>query len=176
MLQKIYVQRGAAVLLILGVLMVSIPSVFAHCPLCTGATIVGVGITRSLGLDDSLVGIFVGGMIVSSALWMNTLLKKRNAGGNGFLRVGSIMLATFVLTLLTLYYAGLFGLGNEYRIFGMERIVFGTLSGVVVSFGAFWASHKLKQKNKGKTIFPYQTMLLTLLALVLNIGIFWVIL
>ncbi|PJC45071.1 hypothetical protein CO038_00480, partial [Candidatus Pacearchaeota archaeon CG_4_9_14_0_2_um_filter_39_13] len=38
----------------------TIPGVMAHCPLCTGATIVGVGITRSLGLDDSIVGVFVG--------------------------------------------------------------------------------------------------------------------
>src|SRR3989338_2455804 len=59
-----------------------IPTVMAHCPLCTAATIVGVGVTRSLGWDDSIVGIFVGAMIVSSALWLNNILKKRNIGGN----------------------------------------------------------------------------------------------
>ena len=36
------------------------PSIMAHCPLCTAATIVGVGVTRSLGWDDSIVGVFVG--------------------------------------------------------------------------------------------------------------------
>ena len=53
-----------------------IPGVMAHCPLCTTATIIGVGVTRSFGLDDSIVGVFVGAMIVSSALWLNNALKK----------------------------------------------------------------------------------------------------
>ena len=84
------------------------PTIMAHCPLCTGATIVGVGIRRFLGWDDSIVGVFVGAMIVSSALWANNLLKKKNIGGNAILRIGSITVATFVLTFLTFYYAGLF--------------------------------------------------------------------
>src|SRR3989344_2574827 len=100
-----------------------IPSVMAHCPLCTAATVVGVGVTRSLGWDDSIVGVFVGAMIVSSALWINNILKKKNIGGNNLLRVSSITLATLILTILTFYYAGLFGPGNTFRIFGMEKIL-----------------------------------------------------
>ncbi len=174
MIRKNIPPRIMVAVLLLGVLIASIESVMAHCPLCTGATIIGVGVTRSFGLDDSLVGVFVGGMIVSSALWVNNILKKRNIAGSQYLRIGSITLATFVLTLLTFYYAGLFGLGNEYRIFGMERIILGTLSGTMVSLGAFWASNILKQRNEGKTLFPYQTMLLTLIALILNTAVLWV--
>src|SRR3989344_9060855 len=150
-----------------------IPSVMAHCPLCTAATVVGVGVTRSLGWDDSIVGVFVGAMIVSSALWANNMLKKKNIGGNAILRVSSITLATFVLTFLTFYYAGFFGLGNNYRIFGIEKIVFGTLSGSFVSLMAFWTSNRIKKKNYGKTIFNYQTMVLTFGSLILNAFLFW---
>ena len=152
-----------------------IPKIMAHCPLCTGATIVGVGITRSLGLDDSVVGVFVGAMIISSALWANNLLKRKNIGGNAILRITSITLATFVLTFLTFYYAGLFGLGNTYRIFGIEKIVFGTLSGSFVSLIAFAMSNKIKMKNKGKTLFNYQTIILTFGNLILNALVFWLI-
>ena len=98
-----------------------IPTVMAHCPLCTAATIVGVGVTRSLGWDDSIVGIFVGAMIVSSALWVNNILKKRNIGGNPFLRISSLTIATFVLTVLSFYFAGIFGPANIYRIFGIDN-------------------------------------------------------
>src|SRR3989338_3545989 len=83
-----------------------LPGVMAHCPLCTAATIVGVGVTRSLGWDDSIVGVFVGAMIVSSALWVNKIFKKRSTVGNAFLRIGSITVATFVLTVLSFYFAG----------------------------------------------------------------------
>src|SRR3989338_8948107 len=82
------------------ILTLIIPTVMAHCPLCTAATIIGVGVTRSFGWDDSIVGIFVGAMIVSSALWVNNILKKRNIGGNAFLKISSITIATFVLTIL----------------------------------------------------------------------------
>ncbi len=150
-----------------------LPGVMAHCPLCTAATIIGVGVTRSLGWDDSIVGVFVGAMIVSSALWVNNIFKKRNIGGNAFLRIGSITLATFVLTVLSFYFAGLFGPANTYRIFGMEKIIFGSLSGAVVSFATFFASNEIKKRNEGRTLFNYQTMALTFGALILNALLFW---
>jgi len=151
-----------------------LPGVMAMCPLCTAGTIIGVGVTRALGWDDSIVGIFVGAMIVSTALWVNNVMKKRNmGGGNAFLRVGSITVATFVLTVLSFYYAGIFGPANTYRIFGMEKIIFGTISGAVVSFAAFFASNKIKMRNEGKTLFHYQSMAITFGALILNALIFW---
>ncbi len=152
-----------------------IPMVMAHCPLCTAATIVGVGVTRSLSLDDSIVGVFVGAMIVSSALWLDNILKKKNIRGNKFLRISSIILATSVLTLLSFYYAGILGPANTYRIFGVEKIIFGTISGAAVSFAAFFVSNEIKRKNKGKTLFNYQTMALTLGALILNALLFWMV-
>ncbi len=155
------------------ILIAILPGVMAHCPLCTAATIVGVGVTRSLGWDDSIVGIFVGAMIVSSALWVNNIFKKRNIGGNAFLRIGSITIATFVLTVLSFYFAGLFGPANTYRIFGMEKIIFGSLSGAVVSFAAFFASNAIKKINEGKTLFNYQTIVLTFGALIMNALLFW---
>ena len=149
------------------------PSVMAHCPLCTAATIVGVGVTRSLGWDDSIVGVFVGAMIVSSALWLNNIFKKRNIGGNAFLRIGSITVATFVLTILSFYFAGIFGPANTYRIFGMEKILFGSISGAAVSFATFFISNEIKRRNEGKVLFSYQTMALTFGVLMLNALLFW---
>ena len=150
-----------------------IPNVMAHCPLCTAATVFGVGVTRSLGWDDSIVGVFVGAMIISSALWLNNILKKRNIGGNTFLRICSITFATLALTILTFYFAGIFGPANSYRIFGMEKIIFGTLSGALVSFAAFFISNAIKKKNNGKVLFNYQTIALTFSALIVNALIFW---
>src|SRR3989344_1341294 len=169
-----YKLLGLLLMPLLGIVLL-IPSIMAHCPLCTGATIIGVGITRSLGWDDSIVGVFVGAMIISSALWMNNILKKRNIGGNALLRITSITIATLVLTFLTFYYAGLFGLGNTYRIFGIEKIVFGAISGSLVSIMGFAASNKIKAKNDGKAVFGYQTMIITFAGLILNALVFWII-
>ena len=156
-------------------LIVILPRVMAHCPLCTAATIVGVGVTRSLGWDDSIVGVFVGAMMVSSALWVNNIFKKRNIGGNAFLRIGSITIATFGLMVLSFYFAGLFGPANTYRIFGIEKIIFGTISGAVVSFATFFISNEIKKRNGEQVLFNYQTMTLTFGALILNALIFWMV-
>ena len=63
------------------------------------------------------------------------------------MRISSIALASFVLTMVSFYYAGIFGPANTYKIFGMERILFGSLSGAIVSFTAFLISNKIKTKN-----------------------------
>ena len=156
-------------------LIVILPGVMAMCPLCTAGTIIGVGVTRSLGWDDSIVGLFVGAMIVSTALWINNIMKKRNIGGNAFLRIGSITVATFVLTVLSFYYTGIFGPANTYRIFGMEKIIFGSISGAVVSFAAFFASNEIKRRNDGIVLFNYQSMAFTFGALVLIALLFWMV-
>ena len=162
------------ILIIAIAFIVVLPSVMAHCPLCTGATIIGVGITRSFGLDDSIVGIFVGGMIVSTALWFDNILKRKDIGtkGNSKLRLVSLIILISILTLITFYYTGLFGRGNSYRILGVESILVGSLSGGVVSLGSFYYSNHLKNKNNGKVLFNYQTIVISLIALILNTGLF----
>ena len=169
-MKKVIMLTLAVAIAFIGVL----PAVMAHCPLCTGATIVGVGITRSLGFDDSIIGVFVGGMIISTALWSDKLLKKRNIGtkGNDKLRLVGLIVLTSILTLVTFYYAGLFGRGNEFRIFGIESILIGSFSGGILSLGAFYYSNYLKNKNGGKVLFNYQTMVISLAALVINAGLF----
>ncbi|PIZ82880.1 hypothetical protein COX97_02535 [Candidatus Pacearchaeota archaeon CG_4_10_14_0_2_um_filter_05_32_18] len=169
-MRKAFMLTLAVAIAFIGVL----PAVMAHCPLCTGATIVGVGITRSFGLDDSIVGVFVGGMIISTALWFNNVLKKRNIGikGNEKLRLLGLIILTSILTLVTFYYAGLFGRGNEFRIFGIESILVGSFSGGILSLGAFYYSNYLKNKNGGKVLFNYQTMIISLIALIVNAGLF----
>ena len=159
-------------MLVLTLVIILIPFAMAHCPLCTGATIAGVGITRALGLNDSIVGVFVGGMIISTALWFNNILKKKGIKGNEKIRIFSLVIITSILTLLTFYYAGLFGRGNSYRILGIESILVGSFSGGVVSLGAFYLSNHLKNKNGGKVLFNYQTIIISLTALVVNAGLF----
>lgn len=172
------VKKIRTLLIITVVFIWSIPLVIAHCPLCTGATIVGIGVTRALGLDDSIVGVFVGGMIISTALWIDNILRKKNIGtkGDEKLRLLSLIILTTILTLVSFYYAGLIGRGNSFRIFGVESILVGSLSGGIVSLGAFYYSNHLKNKNGGEVMFSYQTMIISLVALIANAGFFVLIL
>ena len=153
----------------------TLPIVSAHCPLCTGAAIAGVGVTRAWGLDDSIMGIFVGGMIISSAFWVDKILEKKRAKGNAILRKTSLVLASTVLTFLTLYLAGLMGFDNANKIFGIDRLIFGSFSGMAISLGAGFLSAHIKNKNEGKVKFNYQTLVFIIASLLLNSVLFYLI-
>ncbi|MBI2545534.1 MAG: hypothetical protein HYW22_03005 [Candidatus Aenigmarchaeota archaeon] len=143
-----------------------VPSVFAHCPLCTAATGAAVAVTRFYGLDDSVVGIFVGGMVVATGLWINNLLKKRNNGKEYLPFQSSIsLLVSFILTIATLYFANLIGPNNQFKIFGIDKILFGALIGMIVSFASFRSHDILRTFNRNKNYFPYQSIFIFLVSL-----------
>ncbi len=146
-----------------------IPSVLAHCPLCTAATGAAVAITRWYGLDDSIVGVFVGGMVVATGLWMNNLLKKHNRGKEYIrLQSGIVLLVSFILMIITLYLAKLVGPSNPFKIFGIDRILLGTFIGIVVSFASFKLHDVTRAYNKNKNYLPYQSILIFILSLAIS--------
>ncbi|MDP2925122.1 MAG: hypothetical protein Q8N99_01995 [Nanoarchaeota archaeon] len=158
-------------------------SVLAHCPLCTAAAGVGIGVARLLGVDDSIVGLFLGALIVSMGLWFNNWLKKKDVKipFQGFL----IVFASFLLTIIPLYLIGIIrnfeivrslpelsmlGLG----VFGIDKLLFGTLVGIIVIGSSFSLSDYIKKKN-GKVLFPYQGISFMLMTLLILSEIFWII-
>ena len=49
----------------------------AVCPVCTVAVIGGLGLSRWLGIDDAITGIWIGGLIISLSLWFTDWLYKK---------------------------------------------------------------------------------------------------
>lgn len=130
----------------------------AHCPLCTAGVGVGVAAARYLGLDDAIVGLFLGGFVLSTALWAGSSLKKRVPFQNALL-----VLLSFALTIIPLYFAGLF---EGAQLFGVNRLLLGVVLGCLVSYAGLLASKKVKEK-RGSVLFPFQTIAFVLLSLVL---------
>ncbi|MBI2580449.1 hypothetical protein HYV85_01440 [Candidatus Woesearchaeota archaeon] len=149
--------------------------VLAHCPLCAAATAGGVAATRFLGVDDSVTGTFIGGFVVSTGLWFNNWLKKKKNGGE-FLpfQAAIVVLLSVALTLLTFYMAKLIGSPNPaYMIFGVDKLMVGMLAGTVVSVGAF-ALHKwIRKVRGGKSLMPFQGIIVTLLCLAATGAVFY---
>ncbi len=141
--------------------------VHAHCPLCTAATGAAVAATRFYGMDDMIVGLFIGGFVISTALWFNNILLKRNKGKN-FLPYQSfiMVLVSLLLTFWTFKAAKLIGTATiTQQIFGVDKLLAGTTAGTILSLASFESSKFLKRKNNGKVLFPFQTIVLTLLTL-----------
>ena len=145
---------------ILGISFVS-----AHCPLCAGAVgaaAIGAGY---LGIDNSIVGLFVGAFSISTGLWFARKIKKKYFKFQSF----SIVLSSFLFTVIPsakivndLDYISLFD-----KIYFLDKIIIGSIIGATITLFALYLHNKIKQVN-GRVLVPYQGVFLTLILLLIT--------
>lgn len=139
----------------------------AHCPLCSVATGMAVATTRVYGIDDMIIGLFIGSFVVSTALWANNISLRRNRGKEYMpYQSLSLVLASLLATLATLYLSGLLG-DMRYQVFGVDRIFVGTLAGTAISTASFELHRKLRWHNSNRNYIPMQGVILPLLSVVI---------
>ena len=152
----------------------------ANCPVCAIAAGAGVAAARFYGIDDSIVGVFLGALIISSALWLNKWLKKKNFN----IREMVIVIISFLLFVVPFYFSGIimniervkampevysmFGLG----IFGMDKLLIGTIIGSLFVWGSFGLSGYIK-KTRGEALYPYQSISFMIMTLVILSVVLW---
>lgn len=136
----------------------------AVCPICTIAVGAGVGLSRWLGIDDAITGLWVGGLIVSMIAWTESWLEKKNIRFKG--RIFANIFAYYALTLIPLYYSGIIGNpANTLCFCGLDKLLFGIIAGSLAFwFGASWYYY-LKEKNNGHAYFPFQKVVMPVLPL-----------
>lgn len=159
-------------LFILPFFMSGISQAYAVCPVCTVAVGAGVGFSRYLGIDDVISGIWVGGLILSSALWLKDILKdklKKHLKKRTLLKKIlpiSVFVLTFVLFIIPLKFAGI--IGNELnRYYGIDKVILGILVGSL----AFWFGEcihgYLLRKNSNRVYFPFQKVEIPIISLLI---------
>lgn len=171
-------------ILVLSSFLVLIPLVSAHCPLCTAGAVVGVGTARYLGVDDSIVGVFLGAFIVSTALWFNKWLSKKRV--NLPMQEFFLVVISFLLLAVPLYTGGvitnfdmvksmpehhsMLGLG----IYGIDKLSFGMIIGSLAVWMTFSFSDFIKKK-RGRVLWPFQGVSFMFITLAVLSLIFWLI-
>ena len=150
----------------------SAKQVLAVCPVCTIAVGAGLGFSRSLGVDDLIAGLWIGGLTVSMIVWTLSWFTKKNI--NFKFRTAITIISYYLLVVVPLYFMGL--MSNPFSIFngsGFDKIFFGVLLGSVgFWFGASWYK-ELKEKNGGHAYFPFQKVLMPIAPLILMSIIFY---
>lgn len=149
---------------------------FAHCPLCSAATGAAVAVTRFYGVDDLIVGTFIGGFIISTAYWSNRYLMKRNKKKQYVqFQLPIIIIVSLLLTLVTFYFAGLLKNSNPaFLVFGIDKIAVGSFIGSMITIFAFWFNDFLRKMN-GKSFIPFQGILLSLTFLSLTSLVYYLV-
>ncbi len=164
-------------------LLLFVPSAFAHCPLCTTGAAASLGVARYIGVDDSIAGLFLGALIVSTALWFNRWLKKR---ANYRFQETILVTISFLTFAVPFYYGGLItdfemvkvmpehhamlGLG----FLGIDKLLTGMLFGSLAIWAAFALSDHIKNK-RGSVLWPYQGLSFMFIVLTILTLIFWII-
>lgn len=124
----------------------------AICPVCTVAVGAGLGFSRWLGIDDSIAGLWIGGLVVSFIFWTFGVFEKKNI--KYFSDKLSVIVGWYALTFIPLYYAKMIDLSltNNLNI------------GIIVGSIAFWSAADwhfyLKAKNDNKVYFPFQKVVI----------------
>ena len=125
----------------------------AVCPVCTVAVAAGVGFSRWIGIDDTITGLWIGALIVSSIAWTINWMNRKNYRFKG--RKILITAGYYLIIIVPLYWKGI--MGHEYnKIWGIDKLLFGIILGSVIFLASVLWYQNLKKKNNGKAYFPYQ--------------------
>jgi len=154
------------ILSILGLNFLMAKQALAVCPICTIAVGAGIGLSRWLGIDDSITGLWIGGLTVSMITWTLSWFDKKKILFKG--RVIITILGYYLLIVTPLYFMGIMGNPlNSICFCGLDKLVIGIIVGSIAFwFGAEWYYY-LKAKNGGHAYFPFQKVVMPISPLII---------
>jgi len=152
-------------------LFVLIPNTsFAICPVCTIAVGAGLGLSRWLGIDDTISSLWIGGLIVSLIMWTNFWLDKKNINFKYRNYLTSILY--YALIILPLYFTRVIGHFLN-TLWGIDKIVLGTAFGSIAFFAGSYFHFYLKKKNNHQVHFPFQKIVFAISPLIILSLVFY---
>lgn len=117
-------------LMAIGYRLVTPPLAQAHCPLCVAGAAAGITLTRWVGIDDSITGVWIAAFLGSMSFWFYSWLisKKINFVEKYKLAIKPfIYLAVFAATLWSFYKFQL--IIRMSQIWGLDKLTFGMVAG-----------------------------------------------
>lgn len=148
----------ALIVLVFGFAFFAAVPVQAQCPVCIVTIGGSVLLSRYLGIDDLIVGIWAGGFVLSLGLWTSTFIKKIYIREQKWI----LTVLLWVTTVLGLKQAGFIG-HPTCKIHGHDKLLTGIIAGslaFLLAYGLDLVLRKLNKKNPGKAFFPYQKVVL----------------
>jgi hypothetical protein len=141
------------------------------CPVCTVTVIAGLGISRLLGIDDTISSIWIGGLILSLSFITITWIAKKWPKFNPKYYTVPTFVLMYLFVLIPLKEGHIIGIvGNT--ILGIDKIVFGIFVGsITLLAGAFL--DKLQRKKFPKIFFAFQKVVFPIVALIISSVIFY---
>lgn len=143
------------------------PTAFAMCPVCTLAVGAGLGLSRWLGVDDTVSGVWVGGLILSSSLWLLNWLDKKYQFKSKFKYFNiPVIVLIYLIVLGPLTWTNI--IGHPFnKLWGVDKLVIGIIIGsFAFLFGA--SLDKKVRALRGKPLFNFQKVVFPVALLLIS--------
>ncbi|MEM4882368.1 MAG: hypothetical protein QXN76_02395 [Nanopusillaceae archaeon] len=128
-------------------------------------------ITKYLGVDDLIFGIWLGALNLIFTIATIEYLNKKNI--KFLFRKPLIFLLYSLSFLFPFYYFNAVDTAN--KIFGIDKIIWGFILGNITLKLGYFTNDILIKKNNGKVYFKFQKAIIPLLFLIVLSLIFWII-
>jgi hypothetical protein len=142
----------------------------AFCPVCAVAAIAGLGLAQKLGIDDTISGLWLGGVLVAVTMWTLDWVERKNLKFPAYKT--AITLCYWLMVFLPLYERGMI-MSPFTTIWGVDKISLGMSVGALFFyFGGKWYE-KIKAENGGHAYFPFQKVVMPVAPLLVFSFIFY---
>ena len=151
--------------LILALTIIALPA-YANpaCAVCTVAVAAGLEIARKLGVDDGVIAVWAGALLVLIGYW--TILWFDKKGWNFMFRNALLMLLSFSM-IFAVYIKDLTYTPKPILIFYLDPFLFcAILGGLILIYSSVFYQW-MKKKNGGHAHFPFEKVVLPVVALAL---------
>lgn len=145
-------------------------SVFAICPVCTVAVAGGVGLSRWLGIDDVITGIWIGGLTVSVSLWTIDWFNRKSI--NFPFKKILTFLVYYITVIASLNLSGMLWHPLN-KLWNIDKLILGIVVGTIFFVIGNLSYIYLKKKNNGRAHFPFQKVVMPVASLVIISLIFY---
>jgi len=143
---------------------------FAVCPVCTITVTAGVGLCRWLGVDDTISGVWIGGLLVSTIIWTINWLNQKQIKFK--FRKILVILSYYAMVILPLYFADIIG-HPQNKLWGQDKLMVGIIAGTIAFLLGVYLNDYLKRRNNGKVHLAFQKVLIPLSLLTVASVIFY---
>jgi hypothetical protein len=137
---------------------------FLPCAVCTVAVGAGVGLSRYLGIDDLIIGLWIGALCLTFVVWTVNWLKNKNKNFKGIVLVTAIF--WYGMIIAPLFFTGIMGHVLN-KLWGIDKLLLGIAAGTVIFYLANVWYQAIKRKNGGHAQFPMQKVVWPVGALLL---------
>jgi hypothetical protein len=162
-------KKISSFILFLAVLLAAQPAK-AICPVCTIAVGAGVGILHHYGVDDTITGIWLGGLTVSLSLWTLSWFKHRKI--DFYFKEFITFASYYIFTLGTLWWLKYLWHPLN-KLWGMDKLIIGMFIGTVFFFLSALSYFRLKKANGGHPNFPFQKVVMTVGSMIILTVVFY---